>query len=314
MSFEINIDNSQHSPVIHLIDHQNHSSAEIYAFGGLLNAFTAKVGGKDLNVVSGYESVADAIKNICNGFKSAKLSPFVCRMKEGKYKWNEEQFLADKWFLGNHAIHGIIYDATYSILSSKTDAASASVVLEYAYTGTETGYPFPYLIQLIWTLEKNNRLSVTSSITNVGASAIPLSDGWHPYFTLGDSIDDDNIQFNSNQQVEFDADLLPTGKLIPETRFENGISLNGIFLDNCFVLNKTIATPKCILSNKNVRFVIEPSPAYPYLQIYTPDDRKKIAIENLSSAPDAFNNSMGLIVLQPKETRDFTTRYSIIAG
>ena len=307
MSFEINIDYSQHTPVIKLLDNQTHSSAEIYAYGGLLNAFTARVGGRDLNVVSGFESVDDATKNITNGFKSAKLSPFVCRKREGKYEWNEDLFIADKFFLGNHAIHGIIYDAAYRIKSCKTDADSASVTLFYAYTGTEKGYPFPYLIQLVWKLEKANKLSVVTSITNASPVPIPISDGWHPYFTLGDTIDDYTIQFNSNQQIEFDADLLPTGNLIPENRFENGISLKGIFLDNCFELDKNINSSKCILTNKNTKLIIEPSIAYPYLQIYTPEDRKKIAIENLSSAPDAFNNKIGLVILEPQATTNFST-------
>jgi aldose 1-epimerase len=48
------------------------------------------------------------------------------------------------------------------------------------------------------------------------------------------------------------------------------------------------------------------------LQIYTPEDRKSIAIENLSSAPDAFNNGMGLLVLEPGETKMFTTTYQIV--
>ena len=46
------------------------------------------------------------------------------------------------------------------------------------------------------------------------------------------------------------------------------------------------------------------------MQFYTPDDRKKIAIENLSSAPDAFNNKMGLQILEPQETINFITSYT----
>jgi aldose 1-epimerase len=48
------------------------------------------------------------------------------------------------------------------------------------------------------------------------------------------------------------------------------------------------------------------------MQFYTPDDRKKIAIENLSSAPDAFNNKMGLHVLEPQDTINFSTSYQAV--
>jgi aldose 1-epimerase len=47
------------------------------------------------------------------------------------------------------------------------------------------------------------------------------------------------------------------------------------------------------------------------LQIYTPPHRKSIAIENLSSAPDAFNNKIGLIELGAEESHAFQTRYRI---
>jgi aldose 1-epimerase len=56
---------------------------------------------------------------------------------------------------------------------------------------------------------------------------------------------------------------------------------------------------------------IYPERAYPYLQVYTPPHRKSIAIENLSSAPDAFNNKMGLIALGPEDSQAFQTRYRI---
>ena len=310
MSFEVFVDHRQNSPVITLKDHQNQTTAEIYAFGGILNAFSLNIDEKNQNLVAGFESVSDAKENITNGFKSAKLSPFVCRMGFGKYNWEEEPFQIEKWFLGKHAIHGIIYDAVYQIQTTKADENSASVELYYSYPGNEKGYPFPYLIQLLWKLEKGNKLSVTTTITNASVLAIPISDGWHPYFTLGDSVNNYNLQIDTTQQVEFDTDLIPTGKLIKDERFIKGQLLNGLFLDNCFLLDKTIKHPKCVLSNKKIQLIIEPTINYPYMQFYTPDDREKIAIENLSSAPDAFNNKMGLHKLEPQDTINFSTSYT----
>jgi aldose 1-epimerase len=310
MSFEVFVDHRQNSPVITLKDHQNQTTAEIYAFGGILNAFSLNIDEKNQNLVAGFDSVSDAKENITNGFKSAKLSPFVCRMGFGKYNWEEEPFQIEKWFLGKHAIHGIIYDAVYQIQTTKADENSASVELYYSYPGNEKGYPFPYLIQLLWKLEKGNKLSVTTTITNASVLAIPISDGWHPYFTLGDSVNNYNLQIDTTQQVEFDTDLIPTGKLIKDERFIKGQLLNGLFLDNCFLLDKTIKHPKCVLSNKKIQLIIEPTINYPYMQFYTPDDREKIAIENLSSAPDAFNNKMGLHKLEPQDTINFSTSYT----
>ena len=56
---------------------------------------------------------------------------------------------------------------------------------------------------------------------------------------------------------------------------------------------------------------ISPDKSYPYLQIYTPPQRESIAFENLSAAPDAFNNGMGLITLKKDQSASFTTTYQL---
>lgn len=57
MSFEINVDHSQSSPVITLKDHISGAEAVVFAFGGLLNAFKIPVGDQLVNAVSGFDSV-----------------------------------------------------------------------------------------------------------------------------------------------------------------------------------------------------------------------------------------------------------------
>lgn len=89
--------------------------------------------------------------------------------------------------------------------------------------------------------------------------------------------------------------------------------MKGIELDNCFLLDTSKASSRCILQNGRLRLTIEPNASYPYLQIYTPPHRKSIAIENLSSAPDAFNNGIGLIVVNSGEKKEFSTSYVLMA-
>ena len=110
--------------------------------------------------------------------------------------------------------------------------------------------------------------------------------------------------------LEFNKHLVPTGKVLSFNKFQSLEKLSGTILDNCFQLNKNHEAA-CVLENQQskLRFKIFPSNAYPYLQVYTPPHRNSIAIENLSSAPDAFNNKIGLIILQPNEAKAFTTTY-----
>jgi aldose 1-epimerase len=94
-----------------------------------------------------------------------------------------------------------------------------------------------------------------------------------------------------------------------------GQKMEGIFLDNCFLLDQRSETQhKCTLKNETVTLTIAPDKHYPYLQIYTPPHRKSIAIENLTSAPDSFNNGIGLLIIEPKHTLEFSTTYTLTAN
>jgi aldose 1-epimerase len=309
MRFKIKIDASPKYPVINLQDSVTGCEAEIYSFGALLNKFTINVNGQTVNAVDGFSSVDDVIENITNGFKSAKLAPFPCRMNVGEYVFLEKKYKIEKHYIPPHAIHGIIYDNAFEILATHADEHHASAGLKLNYKGTDKGYPFSFELLVNWKLEVDNKLTVKSTVFHHNPHAIPYADGWHPYFTVGSSIDESNLQFGSDTMLEFDDTLLPTGNNIHDARFVDGTSMNGIFLDNCFELKGE--NPKCILSNDTLRLIIQPDAAYPYLQIYTPPHRNSIAIENLSGAPDCFNNGIGLTLLQPEKHYSFSTSYTL---
>lgn len=311
MSFKVSIDGQKGFPIITLMDSSSGTEAEIYAFGGLLNAFRVPVNGTLFNVVEGFTGREDVMANITNGFKSAKLSPFVCRMFEGKYRWKNKEYQVHKHFLNGHAIHGLVYDGIYEIKKQESSNREAGVTLQYDYKGEDAGYPFPYTVIIEWKLEAENKLSVTTTVSHTNDQAIPMADGWHPYFTLGGSVDEWAIQFDSNTQLEYDATLLPSGKKMKDERFTNGASLKSIQLDNSFELDTTKDGAKCVLSNDILKLIIEPDKSYPLLQLYIPPHRKSIAIENLSGAPDNFNNGMWRIDLPANEEKIFTTCYTV---
>ncbi len=310
-NFNVAIDNLEGFPIITLTNTLTGSNAEIYSKGGLLNAFHVPLNGKLFNAIDGFANRQDTIDNITKGFKSAKLSPFVCRMQNGKYTFQGEQYQIHKFYLQEHAIHGLLYDAAYSIDYYEASDERAMIRLGHTYQGSDPGYPFPYDIAITWQLEKDDCLTVTTEVSHKNAHAIPIADGWHPYFTIGGEVDDWHLQFTSEAQLEYDQDLLPTGRNIKDTRFLEGCLLKDIKLDNAFELDNSTETPVCILKNNYLSLSIKPDRHYPILQIYIPDHRKSIAIENLSGAPDNFNNGIGLILLEPNEIRSFSTVYQL---
>lgn len=295
-------------------DVTNNYAAVIPDCGAILHEFVVEENKEKINVIDSYPSFDEFKKEVGKDFKGCKLSPFVCRMSHGKYTFGENDYTVKKHFMGNHAIHGLLFDRPFSVVSETANATEASVTMKYEYRAEDPGYPFNYDCIVTWQLEAENKLTVITECINKDEGLIPMQDGWHPYFKLGDSINDLDLEFQGNHMVEFNTELIPTKNLVDYTRFSGIEKLGDRFLDNCFTLDTQECQPLCVLRNSEKKIEIQffPDESYPYLQIYTPPHRKSIAIENLSGAPDGFNNSMGVITLEPGQSALFKTSYKIL--
>ena len=290
-------------------------AAVLPACGAILHEFSVRKNGERLNLVDSYSNRKEFKEELeAKGFKGSKLSPFVCRLKNGSYKFGEAEHTIQKFYLGKHALHGLLYDAPFKVMSSYADKDAANLQLSYAYEGADEGYPFKYDCIVNYRLQPNNQLTITSTIVNRDEGIIPIADGWHPYFGFGGSINDCQLEFQSKEQVVFDSELLPTGDLVPYQEFGSLEKIGEQNFDDCFTLNFAECQPMVVLRDpqQHLQIEIHPDPSYPYLQVYTPPHRQSIALENLSTAPDAFNNNMGLISLASGAEASFVTRYRIV--
>jgi len=282
--------------------------------GAILHAFTAIADGKKFNVIESYESEHDFRKNVTSkGFLGTKLSPFVCRINKGNYKFAGKDYHIQKYYDRNNALHGLLYDQSFTISDQQANEDRAKVSIKHEYRAADSGYPFKYDCIVTYELEKNNKLNVITEVINKDEAAIPVQDGWHPYFKLDTKIDDLQLQFRSYEMVEFNDELMPTGNLIPYKEFDKPKKIGNTLLDNCFTLNFSEGQPICLLQNteKKIQVEIQTDESYPYLQLYTPSHKNSIAIENISGAPNAFNNGMGFKTLSPGESSSFKTSYKI---
>ena len=121
MSFEVIVHQQYDNPVIILKEHSTQTEAQIFSFGAILNKFSVQHQGQELNVIDGFTDVHEAKQTIAPAFKSAKLSPFVCRIKNEKYHFGESSFHLSKYSMGKHAIHGLVFDAVFSVIETNAD-------------------------------------------------------------------------------------------------------------------------------------------------------------------------------------------------
>jgi aldose 1-epimerase len=281
--------------------------------GAILNAFGIMANNSMVQVIDGFESYPDWDKTKEAGFKSAKLSPFVCRIYHSKYSWQGKDYVLDKFSLDGSALHGLIYDAPFKIVEEACNIHYAEIELRYVFPPGYAGYPFSYECYVRYRLEEDNTLGIITAIHNRSAEPLPVADGWHPYFGFGKKVNELVLRVSSDTQLEYNSELIPTGKTIPDGRWYNGLPIGDISLDNGYVLDFTQRQPLCTLHDPESGVSIDflPDASYPYLQLYIPDERDSIAIENLSAAPDAFNNKMGLTILEPDHTKTYKVKYRL---
>jgi aldose 1-epimerase len=315
MSFSIRHVKQQELELITITDETTGTEiALLPGFGATLQAFRVRQkDGSLFNVINSYKDGSELKRELSRSFKGPKLSPFPCRIPNGIYHFDNKEYRFGHLFPDGTAIHGLLYDKPFTVLEEATDAGEGTLLMEYGYKGDDVGYPFQYRCQVRYTLHTAGELEVATTVTNFDKRVIPMADGWHPYFRLGGKIDHWRMQFHSEAILEFDARLVPTGRLTQYEVFDVARPIGDTFLDNCFALKPGIVSAACELYNHatGIRISFFPDAAYSYLQIYTPPDRESIAIENLSGAPDCFNNKMGLLLLEPDHSQIFTVRYKV---
>ena len=307
MSFSIDIQPISTFKRIRITNLETLVYIDVVSKGGILNSWMQTAEQWDLIDGNDFESGWDNFES--NGFKSGKMSPFACRLSHGLFTHLNQPYKIEKFYLGAHALHGILYDAEYEIIETSIQENNAHVILEHRYHGTDKGFPFAYTIQLHWKFFSNNKISIQTSITNESETPIPMMDGWHPYFKVGNRINNCTLHFANKGLLVYDHELIPTGETLTNTMFDKGARISDTHLDSGYIVDASL--PKCVLENDKYTLTIVPNAAYPYLQLYTPDHRGSIAIENLSAAPDCFNNKMGLHILQPQEVWNLETSYQL---
>lgn len=300
--------------LIRLADQQTGCSVAVLPqFGAALHEWIIPLEEGPINIIDNYPDKNILDREFSKSYKSAKLSPFVCRTAGGRYHWNGQDYEFPNKFFDGSAIHGLLFNKPFTVTSRQIQDDGASVELSYHYQADDPGYPFHYQCKITYSLQAGMQLRVTTLITNCDQQPIPVADGWHPYFSLGGHIDTWLLQLDARELFEFDTRLIPTGAFLPAGEHRTPSPIGTAFYDNSFMLNFSENRPAATLFNPKNKLKLScyPDKSYPILQIFTPAERTSIAIENLSSAPDCLNNGISLITLLPRQTHSFTARFGV---
>ncbi len=273
--------------------------------------------------VSGQEFLFTFSQNEMSRFSEGQvLIPWPNRIDHGMYVFNSmtEQLPLSEPARQN-AIHGLTRWMNWQATRHEADLLIMSLVLH-----AQDGYPFVLSLRETYALTERG-LEVTTVASNIGSTALPYGVGHHPYLTVGtELINPDLLLIPANSHFLTNVRLIPIPPAVSVAGtpfdFRKMHAIDDVMMDTGFTdlipdadgfTRVKLAAPG---GNPHVTVFMDSN--HHFLQVFTGDAlpasaaRRSIAIEPYTCAANAFNNGLGLRVLQPGES--FKTLWGITAS
>lgn len=242
------------------------------------------------------------------GHHGAVLAPWPGRTvgAEYRFKGSERQLTITEPAFG-HALHGFVFDSLWDRTSATSSAVTHEVTL-----GGEPGYPSQIRLSVTYQVDHMG-LSCVSEWTNTGSDDAPFGLGFHPYLSIGDTVNDActlelvaSLSCDSDPITKHVSPARPTtpsddfilprqigparfSRAYGEMQRRNGIALARLTAPDGFVIELGV------------------DEGFRWMQVFTADlpcaalARRGLAIEPQTCPPDAFNSGIDLAVLSPGE-------------
>ncbi|WP_391209614.1 aldose epimerase family protein [Psychrobacillus sp. L4] len=216
-------------------------------FGGIITEINVPNREQTIeNVVLGFKSYADYEKN--THFLGGIIGRIAGRIQDASFTLGNQTFTLDA-NAGNHHLHGGpggFHQVLWKDKPFQTDD-TVGVVLTYTSPDGEGGYPANIEVTVVYTLNNKNEFIIDYSATTDQTTVLTMTN--HSYFNLSgnlsSTIHNHHVMIDSDEFVELDKELIPTGKKVHVMNtpfdFRNGRKLadgiNSKFIQNMVVNN-----------------------------------------------------------------------------
>jgi len=235
------------------------------------------------------------------------LMPWPNRIRGGKYTFDgrDLQLGLTEAARGN-ASHGLVRWAAWSL----EELSPASVSLSYRLMA-QSGYPWAVDLHVLYDLSADG-LTVTQTATNLSPSPAPYASGAHPYLRVGSGgVDEWELTVPASSRLLVDEQLIPVGaEPVDGTPYDFRVSrpVRDLVIDHAFGdLDRDEAGVATVVlrdpaSGDGVALWMDER--HRWIQVFTaeldPVPRRAIAVEPMTSPPDAFRSGQDLVVLSPE--------------
>ena len=248
----------------YILKNRNGMEISTINYGGIITSWKTKDrDGNYKDIVLGFDNLSEYESE--SPYFGAIIGRYGNRIAKGKFTLNDENYNLAVNNDENH-LHGGIkgFDKVVWDTREVVDDSTASLVLSYLSDDMEEGYPGNLKVQVTYTLDNNDKLSVKYEAVTDKTTIINLTQ--HSYFNLSadfnKNILDHDILINADSFLPVDSTLIPTGEIrnVGDTPFDFRRSKNirkeinnsnkqlmiGNGYDHCWVLNN---------QDQGVRFV-----------------------------------------------------------
>ena len=256
---------------------------------------------------------------MCDGAHGAPLIPWPNRLADGRYAFDGAELQVALTEPTKHnAIHGLMRWRSWQV----ADQAPDRVVMA-ARLRPMTGYPFALDLHIAYELDDEG-LRVSTTATNVGATACPYGTGHHPYLSPGAGrlLDECTFQLEAGTRVDTDDERqLPTGR-VPVAGsaydFTSPRRIGQLAVDYAFtdLVRDEHGRAWMRLTGPDGGVVgLWVDATYPYLEVFTgdtlaPDRRRRgLGAEPMTCPPNAFASGEQVTRLEPGAT--ITTTWGV---
>jgi aldose 1-epimerase len=240
---------------------------------------------------------------LCPSGRGQLLAPWPNRIEDGRYEFDgrSHQVPLNEPERRN-AIHGLVRWSHWSVV----DRAADRVAFEHLLY-PQPGYPFALELRAEYSLAEEG-LAVRIEATNVGSEAAPFGAGWHPYLAVeAEVVDGVELGVPASTVLVADERGLPmrSASVADEgLDFREAKPIGAARLDHCFTDLERDDGRAAARVGATTLWVDE---SYSYLMVFSGDglpdvERRSVAVEPMTCAPNAFRSGEGLIRLAPGET------------
>lgn len=235
-------------------------------------------------------------------YHGVMLAPWPNRVAGGNYQFGGQAFKLEINEDFGNALHGLLFSSVARVRSHSESA----LVLESEIT-PNAGYPCKLLVEISFELSGSG-LRVQTSAKNLSQRSCPVGLGTHPFFLFDE---DSTLEIRAGRAAIHGSDMMPIDTVDARSAgFGTGAprAINRLSLDVQFSEMESVAA---VLRTQDWAIEIWQERA-DWLMVYTTEDynwadgrKRAVAIEPQTCAADAFNNSAGLVVLEPGQQTSY---------